>query len=248
MAVASPQLRDDGLHADTVRIALAEPIGDLVYPETCPNCSAAASRPISITKIFSHNSSDSNGADSSGWQHREASAAPLFCAACVQRHHAEEEPVTTADRLKSVFLTELALPAAGTLAFGLFLLKETGAKIARDPGREWVLALIIGVLLFIGLMCLRAAWVNNAYRRVPRQTQTSLAFDFGDDPSTVFKTVPRTYALRNADYAADFAALNADRSQMLLGPAQRRTETKRTIVTGAIILTVAVLGWWFSKG
>jgi len=42
--------------------------------------------------------------------------------------------------------------------------------------------------------------------------------------------------------------LNADRSQMLLGPAQRRTETKRTIVTGAIILAVAVLGWWFSKG
>ncbi|MET0225733.1 MAG: hypothetical protein ABW187_04760 [Dokdonella sp.] len=229
-----------------MRALLAGSIEGVTYPDRCPHCMAAATVPIAITKVFQYHPND-EGNGGGGWQYRIAEAAPLFCAACAQRHHAETLPVTAADRLKSVLLTQLALPGFGTLALGLFLLSETATKIARNPAREWLLLVIIGVLLLIGVSCLRAAWTGNAHRRVPRQTATSLAFDFGDDASTAFQTVPRTYAFGHPDYAASFTALNEQRSRTLLGPKQRHRENLRTMVTALIVAALAALGWWFSR-
>lgn len=242
MTVARPQVGDEGLGPATIRVSLAGPLVNLVYPRTCPNCGATASVPIEIEKVFSYNHNDDGG-----WQHRIARAEPLFCEQCLMRHLAEKRPVTLADRLRSVFLTELAVPGIGMLAFGLFLLIKTGAKIARDPIAEAFLAGAIAALLLIGLLCLRAAWTVNGHRRVPTRTATSLAFDFGDDQSTAFQTVPRTYGFLDADYATAFAALNGDRSRVLLGSTQRRRETRRTIITGAIVLGIATAAWWFDQ-
>jgi hypothetical protein len=237
LAVADAQLGNTGLAPDAHRVALAGPIERLEYPPLCPNCGGAASEPLPITKVFQH----IQVGGSTGWRYRMATATPLFCRACLDRHRAEASPVTPMDALRSLFLTELALPAVGLAGFGLFLLHRTGARAFRDLPGQWPILAVIGAFLLLATLCLRAAWTGNAHRRVPRGTETSRAFDFGDDGDTAFGTAPRSYAIRNADYAAAFSGLNAERSAALLGPAQRRRTSRAFWVTAAIIAGLVIL-------
>lgn len=248
MAVAGSQLGDMDLDPAAIRVSLAGSLAGLRYPPICPNCEAPATVPVAVTKVFSWNHNDYGDSSGSGWKYRIAQAEPLFCTSCAARHYTQEQPVTTLDKLKTVLMTELALPGIGTLAFGLFLLKETGAKIVRDPAGQWLLLTIVVVLLSIGALCLRSAWLSNDHRRIPRQTAISRAFDFGDDGSNAFTTQLRTYAFRSAAYADAFGALNADRSAVARGPQQRVSENKRTFVVAAIVIAIATIGWWLTPG
>ena len=180
------------------------------------------------------------GDDNGGWRYRLARATPLFCGACIQRHHGEVLPVTGIDRLKSIILTELTIPGFGLAAFGSFLLGNTAAGILRDPARQWPLLLLIGVLFLTALVCFSLSWTGNAHRRVPMQTDTSQAFDFGDNDDSPFRTTSRTYAIRNAKHAEAFKQLNAVRSSALLGPAQRRRESQRFLIIAAVVLLIAL--------
>ena len=240
MAVAAPQLGDDGLSPTAERVALAGPIGGLRYPPACPNCGGPATGKLPVTKVFQYNHGTE---DDSGWAYRTASATPLFCSPCLARHRAERVPVTLGDRLKSCLLTELALPAVGSAAFGLFLANDNLTRIMRDPRREWPLLALILALLGLALLCLRLAWTANAHRRVERQTPTSRAFDFGDDATTIYRTSARTYAIRDPGYAAALLALNQARSAELLGPAQQRRENRTFWITAIIVVALALGGY-----
>lgn len=235
LPVAQPQLGNESLSPSAYRVLLAGSVEGLQHPPLCPNCGAAAARPLPVTKVFMYNDTGD-----SGWRYRIARATPLFCEACIHRHQAEAVPVTSIDRLKSALLTELALPGVGTAAFGIFILNDKAAVILRDFQRQWPILVFIGVLLLVALLCLRAAWTNNAHRRVPRQTNTSQAFDFGDNGDSPFGTTPRTYAIRNAGHARAFEQLNAERSRAWLGPTQRRRESQVFWITAVVIAAFAL--------
>jgi hypothetical protein len=173
MAVAQPQRGDEGLSQDAHRVMLAGSIEGLRYPQLCPNCGQGAADPVPIAKVFTYPRSGSGG---HGWGWRIAQATPLFCRRCYEKHRSEALPVTGMERLKSVVLAELAIPALAAAAFAIFLLHDQGARLLRDVPRQWPMLAFIGGLLLIALLCLRTAWVNNAHRRVPTQTQTSRAF------------------------------------------------------------------------
>jgi hypothetical protein len=241
LPVAHPNLGDQGLSPNTHRVLLAGPVEGLQHPPLCPNCGAASDNPLPITKVFMYNY---GGDDDGGWRYRMARATPLFCDACIHRHQCEAVPVTNADRLKSVILTELAIPGFGLAAFGLFVLNNTAAGVLRDFARQWPILILVGALFLMALLYLRASWTNNAHRRVPMQTNTSQAFDFGDDGDTSFRTTLRTYALRNADHAEAFKRLNAERSSVLLGPTQRRRENRRFWITAAVIMLLALVMYY----
>lgn len=218
---------------------LAGSIEGLQHPPLCPNCGAVAARPLPITKVFMY-----NDGDDSGWRYRTARATPLFCEACIHRHQGEAAPVTSMDKLKSVILTELAIPGVGTAAFGIFVLSNQASAILHDVQRQWPILVLIGVLLLVALLCMRAAWTDNAHRRVPRQTSTSLAFDFGDNGNSPFRTTLRTYTIRDADHAEAFERLNVERSRALVGPTQRRRES-RTFWISAMIIAGAALAMYY---
>ena len=242
MPIAQPQLRDSELALDAHRVLLAGSIEGLRYPEICPNCGAAATVPLPITKVFQYNHGHT---DDSGWQYRLARAVPVFCLTCFARHNSEAMPVTIMDKLKSVVLSELAIPGFGTAAFAFFLLYDKGPTFLSNLWRNWPVLAFIGGLLLISSLCLRMAWTNTAYRRVPRQTATSQAFDFGDDYTSPFQTTGRTYAIRNGEHAASLAKMNAGRSVGLLGPTQRRRESRTFWITAAIIAALALAGYYF---
>lgn len=243
MAIFEPQLGDEGLSTAANRVAIARPIGSLEHPPLCPNCGSAAGQPLLIRKVFMYNQRDD-----SGWHYRIDEAAPLFCEPCIARHQAEQQPVDGLDLAKSALLSELALPGIGLTLFGLFLLSNTAGEWLHDPGGEWPLLAFSAGLILAGWSCFRAGWSSNARRRVPAQTEVAKAFDFGDDQTTTFQTVPRTYAIRDPACAASFAALNADRSAALLGPAQKRRESQHFWIMAIIVAAVAVAGWWLRRG
>lgn len=236
MPVAQPQHGHQDLPPDAHRVLLAGSIEGLHFPKLCPDCGAVAADPLSITKVFMYNHHDD-----SGWRYRVATATPLFCRTCISHHRAQALPVTSIDRLKSLIFTELAIPAFGLSAFGLFLLKETAPHIIRNVQLEWPLLAIIGLFFLLAILCLRTAWQNNAHRRLPVQTQISRAFDFGDNDTSMYQTTSRTYAIRDAGYARQFEQLNAERSAALLGPEQKRRERKAFWITAAIVATVALV-------
>lgn len=237
MPVAQSQLRDSELALDAHRVVLAGSIDGLHYPEICPNCGAKAVAPLTITKVFQYNRGHT---DDGGWQYRLAQATPVFCRDCLARHNSEEVPVTIMDKLRSVVFSELAIPGFGTGAFAFFLLYDKGPTFLLNLPRNWPVLAFIGGLLLISSLCLRTAWTNNAHRRVPVQTATSRAFDFGDDYTSPFQTTGRTYAIRNGEHAASLAKMNAERSAGLLGPSQHRRESWAFWITAAII---AALAW-----
>ncbi len=245
MPVAQPQLRNNDLSPDAHRVLLAGSIDGLRYPPLCPCCGAAAADPLPIAKGFMYNRGDT---DDAGWRYRIAQATPLFCRSCLDRHRSEAVPVTGMDRLKSVIFSELAIPGFGTAAFTLFLLHDKAATLLRDVPRQWPVLAFIGGLLLVAAQCLRSAWANNAHRRMPMQTETSRAFDFGDNGDSPFETTARTYAIRNGEHAAALKRLNAERSAGLLGPTQRRRESRASWVTAAVIAALALAAHYVRIG
>lgn len=105
----------------------------------------------------------------------------------------------------------------------------------------------IGGLMFMSVLCLRTAWASNAHRRVPRQTATSRAFDFGDDYTSPYQTTARTYAIRNGEHAAALATMNAELNAVLLGPAQRLRESRAFWITAAIVAALTLSGLYFKS-
>lgn len=109
------------------------------------------------------------------------------------------------------------------LAIALYL----GAQVLRHMYRQLttadILLLGLGALFLLGsYACFRNSWSTNQYRRIPPQTSITRSFDFGDDDSSLYRTVKRTYALRHPIYAEAFARMNADLNAKWLGPERRR--------------------------
>ncbi|QAY77807.1 hypothetical protein [Sphingosinicella sp. BN140058] len=240
MAVIRPELGTEGLAEDAHRIRLAGRIETLLYPPLCPNCGHRATETLPITKVFQFNHGDDGP-----WQYRIAHAAPLFCTDCIRRHQAEWQPLTRAERVKSVVVSELALPGFLTAAFALFLLGDSLREFIEEPGREWPMIAFAALLGFVSWLCFRAAASSNAHRRVAAVSSIQRAFDFGDDDSTVFATIQRTYAIRDEGSAEAFERLNAARSAALTSPEAKARENRRTWTFGLILGGLVLLYWWF---
>jgi disulfide bond formation protein DsbB len=118
------------------------------------------------------------------------------------------------------------LPATGSLALGLFFLKDTVPDVIKAPNR-WLVLVIPLFFLLIAYGSIRQAWKSTWWKRIPAPTDISRAFDFGDDFSNAFKTEPRNYMIRNPACAEAFNQLNVGR-----GAAQgqkQRARDKRTL-------------------
>lgn len=239
MAVIDIQSGDEGLPPGAHRVAIAGPIDELKYPALCPHCGAAAGERLPIEKVFRETYSDDTPSGV-----KIARATPLFCESCIKRHRAEEQPATLGERLKSLLLTEQALAGYSMSATGLLLgsqiLKHTQA-LATKVG--FALLGLSALFLLGAYSCFRRGWNTNRYRRIPPQTGITRSFDFGDDDSSTFKTVKRTYAVSDTAYAEAFARMNADLDAELLGPERRRREKIHLWIAFVICASAAVAGW-----
>ena len=238
MAVIQPELGTEGLADGGHRILLAGPIEALAYPPLCPNCGAQATQRLPVVKVFMFNNQNDGP-----WQHRIARADPLFCAECVRRHRSEHRPITAAERLKSIVFSELAFPGFLTAAFALFLIKEGIGDALRDAGRGGPLFAFAAILALVSWLCFRAAASRTAHRRIPALTSIQRAFDFGDDGTTAFTTIQRSYVIRNPHSAEAFERLNAARSEALTGPEAKARDNRRTWLFG-LALGGFVLAYW----
>jgi hypothetical protein len=232
---AEPQDGDRGLAAGAHRVKLAGPTGDLRYPSLCPNCGAAASEPLTIGKVFRD-----SGSSDTPVTHVVVEARPLFCRPCADRHRAETIRPTASDILRTALFSEAMIPAFCSLAAGLFLLHI--ASTIR--GGLTIVLVPVGMAIFFLLIAYsswRGAWSGTRWKRVPAQTDTSRAFDFGHDESGLYQTVARTYAFRNRAYAEAFAAANQALNERWLGPEQKARERRRFWIVAAIVIALVVI-------
>jgi hypothetical protein len=169
-----------------------------------------------------------------------------FCETCLARHRSELESLTVGQRLRSLLGSELTWPGIGLTALGIFLTVETSGKILRDPAASWPMAALLVTLFGAAWLALSAAWAKGERYRVPAPTSVLSSFDFGDDQSNDFGTYPRTYSLRNAEFAAAFKDLNKGASEELLGPRQK-ARTNRNFMVGLLLLA-AIVAWQVLNG
>jgi hypothetical protein len=235
MPIFIPQSGDEGLPREGHRVLLAGSLGGLSYPPICPCCGARASEPLPITKVFVADTFDGPA------NFKIITAAPMFCGTCIARHHAEETPPTTAERIKGALLTENAMPGFGLTALAMFLLYQVETHGAHGSAKQhWVMLGVVAGFLALAYACFRHAWSEAAHKRIAPQTEVTRSFDFGDDSSSMFETRPRTYIIRDAACADAFTRLNAGRSAERLGPAQRRRERRRFWIATAIFGALAI--------
>lgn len=146
--------------------------------------------------------------------------------------------------MKSVVFSELAVPGFLTAAFALFLIGDELGDFLAEPRREWPMIAFAALLGIVSCLCFRAAASKNAHRRVAALTRIQRAFDFGDDGSTAFATIQRTYAIRDEASGEAFERLNAARSAALTSPEAKVRENRRTWAFGLVLGGLVLLYWW----
>ncbi|WP_424630695.1 hypothetical protein [Bradyrhizobium sp. SYSU BS000235] len=239
MAIIEIQSGDEGLQSHAQRVAIAGPIDELKYPALCPHCGAAAAEQLPIEKVFRYTHTDDTPSGV-----RITRATPLFCGACALRHRAEQQPPTLGEQMKSLFVTEQALAAYSMLATGLLLGSQLLKHTQALSTKVGVALLGVSALFLLGAYaCFRNSWSTNRYRRIPPQTSITRSFDFGDDDSSPFATVKRTYALRSPTYADAFARMNADLDAKWLGPERQRREALHFWIAAVICGLAVVISW-----
>jgi hypothetical protein len=144
-----------------------------------------------------------------------------------------------------MFITEQALAAYTMLATGLLLGSQLSKHTQALSTKVGFALLGLNALFLLGAYgCFKSAWSANRHRRISPQTSITRSFDFGDDDSSPFATLKRTYALGNAAYADAFARENADLDARWLGPEQRRREALHFWIMLVICVLVALAGWY----
>jgi hypothetical protein len=239
-----PQTDASGLVEHPHRCTLRGEPESLAFPPLCASCGGTAATRIGYSKVFTRSHSDSPT------EHVVTSVEVPFCADCAARHRAEVQVPTRLSQVLSSFATGDMLgalfPALGAAFFGYVgigdLLRGSSWMRAAGP---------LGFAAFLALIAWyqrRHVWRDTLHLRVVPQTDVTRAFDFSDNVAPAFEPPRFACTMRNAGFAAAFATLNADRAWVAHSPqakADRRRAKRSFWLIGAVVLALALFGWWF---
>ena len=239
MKTFDPQEGSSALTPSPNQVRFAGPLEGLAFPPICAHCGGGATTRLLVSKVFMRSGSGSNRLR----HHVIAGVEVPFCAACAAEHQRELQPLTGAQKLMSVLRSQLAFPAIGSGALGLYFASRMLGDVVRDVSRNWPLAAFVAALLVLSVSCLRGAWTAGLRFRVPAQTRITSSFDFGDDLTNSFSTHGRLYTLRDPGFASAFQALNETTSQTLQGPETKRRKSRNFVIGCIVMGAIALYGF-----
>ena len=199
--IFQPQDSASDLASHPHRVTLLEGSGRPNFPELCPNCGKAAFGRIVVQKVFRH-----TAAGDSVTTYVIQQAEVPYCDNCAAQHHREQQLLTRPQRVVVSLADGLTVSALGSGFMALVFLPAALRSVAQ-PGFP-LLLVVVAFFVLIACSSFSGAWEQNTYRRIPPQTSITLAFDFGESYSQLFKAARRSYAIRNAAFAQAFIKLN----------------------------------------
>jgi hypothetical protein len=233
----TPQTRAAGLADHPHRLQLKGRPGTLDWPSVCPNCGGAAGERLEVRKVFHRRRR--RGRD----RLVVGRATIPFCAACAARHRAEEQTMTFLQRVLSCLATPVVISPIGAGIVFVLLADATSAATPADAG--WTLrAALLGFLALVVLGGLVGMWRETRHRRVPPQTDVTLACDFSDDLGNLLVGSRRIYAIRDPAFAEAFAEANRDR---LWTAADRVRVGRIQAVAVGVVLGLAGTAWLWRR-
>ena len=199
--IFQPQDSASDLASHPHRVTLIEGSGRPNFPELCPNCGKAAFGRIVVQKVFRQ----AEAGDSVTTYVIQQAEVP-YCDNCTAQHHREQQLLTRPQRVVVSLADGLTVSALGSGFMALVFLPAALRSVAQ-PGFP-LLLVVVAFFVLIACSSFSGAWKQNTYRRIPPQTSITLAFDFGESYSQLFKAARRSYAIRNAAFAQAFIELN----------------------------------------
>ena len=199
--IFQPQDSASDLASHPHRVTLIEGSGRPNFPELCPNCGKAAFGRIVVQKVFRH-----TAAGDSVTRYVIQQVEVPYCDNCTAQHHREQQLLTRPQRVVVSLADGLTVSALGSGFMALVFL-PTALRSVAQPGFP-LLLVVVAFFVLIACSSFSGAWKQNTYRRIPPQTSITLAFDFGESYSQLFKAARRSYAIRNAAFAQAFIKLN----------------------------------------
>jgi len=214
----------------------------LVFPPVCAYCGAPARERIAVRKAFArprYHGSGMYGRSVPYRGHIVTSARVPFCGHCADRHRAEVQRISFMRRVRSLFLTPLLVPLAGT-AYVFFKTLPDAREVPSNASSAWAAWGLPAIMVLGFAWCLFIAWVISRADRIEKQTEITSACDFSDDVSRLFERRRHIYAVRDRSFFDAFAAANHDRVWTEEDDARAERRTRATI---AAIVFAAVAVW-----
>jgi hypothetical protein len=222
--------------AEDMDIHLVGPTKKIAFPDLCACCGAPARDRIRIERAFEHWSHDR---ESYHWWTFLSLRVP-FCAACTAQHRQQERGISLMRRLLLLFQTFTAIPMLGGTAFAGYFYSLGLAH----PGSAVITNMAAGVFALIGLGAAWAGWRSTRHRAIPIPTAVTGSFLFTDDEAALLEPERHTFSLRNATFAAAFAADNQHRVWDPAGPQARRALRWRRVLWVLLALASLLLAIW----
>jgi len=239
----------DGLLASHPhRVELTGSLRSLGFPSRCANCGAVTTGRLPIRKVFARMAGYRRRVGSSQYRgYRIDTARVPYCPACVALDARERQSLASLWRARLGSLLIQSLPAVLPLGFAVFMLSMITPPTSpgeASGGFERTLALVFGAAG--GWLVVRAWWDTRRYM-VPRQTNVTLAFDFGPDISELLdRKARRVYAMREPAFAEAFTALNRDRLWQP-DPTAERAERRVWIACAVFLAIGALAAAWLNR-
>lgn len=183
------------------RVTLLEGSGGPNFPDLCPNCGKAEFGRIAVQKVF-RQAASSDSVTSYVMQQAEVP----HCVNCAEQHYREQQLLTRLQRVVVSLADGLTVSALSSSFMALVFLPAALRSVAQ-PGFPLPLVVLAFFVVIAG-SSFSGAWKQNTYRRIAPQTSITLAFDFGERYSPLFKAARCTYAIRNAAFAQAFVKPN----------------------------------------
>jgi hypothetical protein len=223
------------------RVALTGSLRSLAFPNRCANCGAVTGERLPVSKVFARNAGYRRRTGSRRYRgYRIDTAQVPYCGACIAQDARERQSAASRWRARLLSLLIQSFPAVFPIGFAVFLLTTVGPDAGSGQASSFVgvLALVFGGA---GAGLIASAWWDTRRHMVPRQTSVTLAFDFSPDVSDLLDhNQRRIYAMRDADFAAAFTALNRDRVWQP-DPAAERAEMRVWIACGVVLAIGALV-------
>jgi hypothetical protein len=239
------RLREDGAQERLVLVCWRQAAP--VFPPICPNCMAPTAGQLKLERVHNLRHEDSEG-DISEQRTVEELSFPV-CAACLQRHRAEQRPVGSGALLRRLLGISrsggLGLGGLAVFAVGLLFLQHGLVNFDK-------VALAIGcVPLMLGAFLMRISWKVNRHITIPNETSVSLSVELSPVLSVEEEPIWRAFRFRLPSYAGLFRQANEGQLWDPQGTEAQAARAKRKEKAGrynwlfiAIGVVVILFGIW----
>jgi hypothetical protein len=228
-----PQIKDRDLAPLMQRrLELSGAPRQLHWPDVCAHCGGPTTQRLPVRKVFHRRYRHSRN------RYVIATADVPFCPTCIAQHAREAPVLSPAERALSYVRTFAIVPLAGAVVMATITWEPLQGAAAGDE-RRTALA-IFGFFAAIAIGSVFACWLLTRRFRVPPQSEITRACDFSDELGNPISGSRRVYALRNAAFAAAFAAANA---QHVWTPERHAHRRGREAVVLVLVVALGLALW-----